>query len=674
MKRGDIQFTTAGTGVTHSEFNRGREWVHFLQIWAIPWKKGLPPRYARARFSDEGKRKGFVKLLSPLKGGVDATSAQEKAAEPTVPGTIAIHADFVMGAGIIEPGKKFEWVVGGQATEATKRKVYVHLPMTKGGRAKIRLDGREDDGVLSEGDGAFVDGVNAGDKLVVESVGDAEAEVVVLDTAWASSRRDRENIPMVPKTWVDPDEIVHHLQALHPRHAPSQVQGSAGSHLTAFSTLYASQRDIPKYRIPHDGAPADTVYEMLKDELDLDGRPNLNLASFVDTYLDDHAQRLMAENMPKNLADNDEYPAMLAISHRCVSILAHLWGVQKGEQAVGSPTVGSSEAVLLGGLAMKRRWQERRRAQGKDTLRPNILMGANAQVALLKFARYFDVEARVLPVSKESHYVLDPKRVRENVDENTIGVFVILGSTYTGHYEPVEEIGRVLDEMQKEKGIDVPIHVDAASGGFVAPFTHVGTAGRKWNFELPRVVSINTSGHKYGLVTPGLGWIVWRDQSFLSRDLVFQLDYLGGTEESYTLNFSRPGAHVVVQYYNLIHLGFSGYREVVENCLANARVLSQSLEATGWYTCVSGIHRRRDSDSGGDPSGNNEEDEDEDEDETSASYNPGLPVVSFRLSDAFRAKYPRVSQETISLLLRAREWIIPNYSLPPNENETEILR
>lgn len=233
---------------------------------------------------------------------------------------------------------------------------------------------------------------------------------------------------------------------------------------------------------------------MLKDELDLDGRPSLNLASFVDTYLDDHARRLMEENTPKNLADNDEYPAMLSISHRCVSILANLWGVQKGEQAVGSPTVGSSEAVLLGGLAMKRRWQENRRAEGRSTEKPNILMGSNAQVALLKFARYFDVEARVLSVSKESHYVLDPKKVEENVDENTIGVFVILGSTYTGHYEPVEEVANVLDQVQEEKGWNVPIHVDAASGGFVAPFTHAGTGGKKWNFELPRVVSINTSG------------------------------------------------------------------------------------------------------------------------------------------------------------------------------------
>lgn len=181
IRRGDIQFTTAGTGVTHAEYNYGREPVHFLQIWATPWKRGLAPRYGRGHFGDADKQQGFVALLSPLKGGVDATAAQEKAAEPTIPGTIAIHADFVMAAGIVAPGARFEWVVGAKATEAARRKVYVHLPMTKGGKAKIRLDGRED--VLVEGDGAFVDGVNAGDKLVVESVGDAEAEVVVLDTA-----------------------------------------------------------------------------------------------------------------------------------------------------------------------------------------------------------------------------------------------------------------------------------------------------------------------------------------------------------------------------------------------------------------------------------------------------------------------------------------------------------
>ena len=446
---------------------------------------------------------------------------------------------------------------------------------------------------------------------------------------------------------------------------------------------------------------------MLRDELDLDGRPNLNMASFVNTYIEENAQKLFVENLGKNMSDNDEYPAMISFSDRCVSILAHLWGVQKGEKAIGTATVGSSEAVHLGGLAMKRRWQEKRWAEGKDAYKPNIIMGANAQVALEKFARYFDVEARILPVSAKSNYCLDPALVKENLDENTIGVFTILGSTYTGHYEPVEEIHKILDEFEAQTGIDIPIHVDAASGGFVAPFTYAKTGGHKWNFELPRVKSINVSGHKYGLVTPGVGWIVWRDESFLPKHLIFELHYLGGTEYSYTLNFSRPGAQVIVQYYNLIHLGFQGYREVVENCLSNARLLSKALEATGWYTCVSDIHRpphKQASVTGGGSSDNDDSkniDQSQDNDdqkaekeeskthasssslskedtpkdyETSADYTPGLPVISFRFTDEFQKEYPHVKQETVSLLMRARQWIIPNYALPPNEDQTEILR
>lgn len=474
---------------------------------------------------------------------------------------------------------------------------------------------------------------------------------------------------------INPEDIVHHLQGVEtPDEQPSNT------HLTPYLTPYTSQREIPKYRIPPQGAPGDTVYAMIRDELDLDGRPNLNLASFVDTFLEENAQKLMLENVAKNLADNDEYPAMLSISERCVSILANLWGVQKGEKAVGSPTTGSSEAIHLGGLAMKRRWQEKRRALGKDTLNPNIIMGANAQVALEKFARYFEVEARILPVSAKSKFCLDADLVRENIDENTIGVFVILGSTYTGHFEPVEEISKILDEYEEKTGVGIPIHVDAASGGFVCPFTHAGAGGQKWNFELPRVKSINASGHKYGLVTPGVGWIVWRDESFLPKHLIFELHYLGGTEQSYTLNFSRPGAQVIVQYYNLIHLGFSGFRDVMENCLANARLLSRSLEATGWYHCVSDIHRpvstkssltaeaaTKVKDAVASTTGG-------DKKETSAAYHAGLPVVSFRFTDEFRREFPHIKQETVSVLLRARQWIIPNYALPPSENETEILR
>jgi glutamate decarboxylase len=206
--------------------------------------------------------------------------------------------------------------------------------------------------------------------------------------------------------------------------------------------------------------------------------------SFVGTYMEENADRLMFENIAKNLADSDEYPALMNIHSRCISIIAHLWGVQSGERAIGSATTGSSEAIHLGGLAMKRRWQEKRMAEGKDVLRPNIIMGANAQVALEKFARYFEVEARILPVSEKSHFRLDPELVRANIDENTIGVFVILGSTFTGHYEPVEEISQILDDYEAKTGIDIPIHVDAASGGFVAPFTHAQAGGSKWLVHL----------------------------------------------------------------------------------------------------------------------------------------------------------------------------------------------
>ncbi|KAF2994939.1 hypothetical protein E8E13_001844 [Curvularia kusanoi] len=464
---------------------------------------------------------------------------------------------------------------------------------------------------------------------------------------------------------IDPDELMETLKD-HPLHKAGARNRSV-NHITPYSSKYASSVELSKYKIPQDGAPADTVHQLLKDELDLDGRPSLNLASFVGTYMEREAEALMIENISKNMSDADEYPAMMDMHARCISIIAHLWGVQKGEKAIGSATTGSSEAIHLGGLAMKRRWQEKRMAAGKDTSKPNIIMGANAQVALEKFARYFEVEARILPVSEASSYRLDPELVKKNIDENTIGIFVILGSTYTGHYEPVEEIHDILDAYEKETGVDIPIHVDAASGGFIAPFTHA-KGGKKWNFELPRVKSINTSGHKFGLVYAGVGWIIWRDESYLPKHLVFELHYLGGTEESYTLNFSRPGAQIIAQYYNLIHLGFNGFRSIMENTLTNARLLSRALEHTGWFRCVSDIHRKKGDfkfEKGKKPY---------DEGENSAAYNAGLPVVAFTLTDDFKKDYPHVKQESVSNLLRAKQYIIPNYPLPPNEEKTEILR
>ncbi|QSS50884.1 glutamate decarboxylase [Histoplasma capsulatum var. duboisii H88] len=470
---------------------------------------------------------------------------------------------------------------------------------------------------------------------------------------------------------VDVNQLIEDLRKDPKRRKSERIwtENVSGS-MTPYSTRYASHEEIPKFKLPEKGAPAEAVRRMLRDDLDLDGIPNLNLASFVGTYMEREADELLFENVGKNLADADEYPALMEMHAHCVSMISNLWHAQPGEHAIGSATTGSSEAILLGGLAMKKRWQESRKAAGKDTSKPNIIMGANAQVALLKFARYFDVEARILDVSQKSEYRLDPDLVKKNLDENTIGVFVIMGSTYTGHYEPVEEVSSILDEFEAKTSIDVPIHVDGASGGFVAPFTYAQAGGPKWDFALPRVKSINTSGHKFGLVYAGLGWIVWRDRAYLPSDLIFELHYLGGTEETFTLNFSRPGMQVVGQYYNFIRLGFNGYREIMENCLANARLLSTALENTGWFLCISGIHRKKGSSKVEQTNGLLKYQEGE----TSADYNAGLPVVSFRFSDEVQQKYPDMKQESVSLLLRAKQYIIPNYPLPPVEDKTETLR
>jgi len=423
---------------------------------------------------------------------------------------------------------------------------------------------------------------------------------------------------------------------------------------------------IPKYHFASKGIDADAAYQIIHDELALDGSPVLNLASFVHTWMPEQADKLMMENMSKNLIDTDEYPATQHIHTRCVSILADLWHAPSAKQAIGTATTGSSEAIQLGGLAMKRIWQEKRKAAGKSIHEPgpNIVMGANAQVALEKFARYFEVECRLVPISVESKYRLDPKKAMEFVDENTIGVYVILGSTYTGHYEPVKEMSDLLDKYEAETGNYVPIHVDGASGAFVAPFTNPQL---EWDFKLPRVVSINTSGHKFGLAYVGVGWVVWRDKAHLPKDLIFELHYLGSVEYSFSLNFSRPAAPIIAQYFNLIHLGFEGYRNIALDDLRNARLLSRALEKSGYYTVLSDIHRKK---AGVEAS---IKDAVGMEDDVSL-YEPGLPVVSFRFSDNFKKQYPEIQQKWIQTLLRSKGWIVPNYELAPALEQIEILR
>ncbi|KAG7811830.1 hypothetical protein KL921_002096 [Ogataea angusta] len=432
-----------------------------------------------------------------------------------------------------------------------------------------------------------------------------------------------------------------------------------------------------KYRIQENGMEPRQAYEILHDELTLDGTTTLNLASFVNTHMETEAEQLIIENLTKNLADNDEYPMLLEMQQRCISILANMWNapVDLKNGALGTACTGSSEAIMLGGLAMKKNWQAKRKAAGKDYHHPNILMASCCQVALEKFARYFDVEARIIPVSN-TDFLLDYELVRRNLDENTIGVFVILGSTYTGGFESVEQVNDILQEYEDETSHFIPIHVDAASAGFLASFVYPDLV---WDFRIPRVVSINTSGHKFGLATAGLGWVVFRSRDWLPEELKFQLQYLGGLEESFTINFSRPGYQVIHQYFNFLHLGQKGYYEIFDNCLTNARILSRFLEETGIFVCISNLHLPNGHTARGAPQ----------EAPSPVShhaylsdhkyYNPALPVVSFQLSEEFTKEYPEIPQSLVSSLLRNRKWIIPNYGLPktskPDEDKNnEILR
>ncbi|TNY23902.1 glutamate decarboxylase [Rhodotorula diobovata] len=428
---------------------------------------------------------------------------------------------------------------------------------------------------------------------------------------------------------------------------------------------------IPKYAIPSHGVPAAEAYELVNNELSLDGNPLLNLASFVHTSMDSYADKLMMENKAKNLIDQDEYPATQLLHTRLISMLAKLWHADDvKENATGTATTGSSEAIQLAGLAMKKAWQARRKAQGKSIHEPgpNIIMGANAQVALEKAARYFDIEARYVPVDASTRYCMDPKRAIEFVDENTIGVFVILGSTYTGAYESVQEMSDLLDEYERKTGISVPIHVDGASGAMFAPFA---TPSLIWDFRIPRVVSINTSLHKWGKAYVGVGAVLWRSKEHLPKELVFELTYLGSVEYSFSLNFSRPAAPVIAAYWNLLHLGHDGYRRISLHDAKNARLFARAVERSKYYKVVSEIHHLK---SDQDQSLVDKAKQATGLSDDIDSYIPGLPVVAFMFSDEFRNEYPRIKQRNVQLQMRQKSWIIPNYSLPANAEGEEVLR
>src|ERR1700754_4296495 len=326
--------------------------------------------------------------------------------------------------------------------------------------------------------------------------------------------------------------------------------------------------DAPDHRLPATGMSASDAMRLLGEELLLDGMPQRNLATFVTTWMEPEAQRVIAENLHRNYIDHAEYPQTALIEQRCIRMLARLYHAP-GE-TTGTRTQGSSEAIMLGALSLKWKWRERRAAAGRSTDRPNLVFGGDVHVVWEKFCRYFDVEPRIIPLQPDK-YTIGPEDVEPHVDEHTIGVAAVLGTTFTGHADDIAGINDLLVRIRDERGLDVPLHVDGASGGFVWPFLYPDT---KWDFRLEQVRSINVSGHKYGLVYPGIGWLIFRERSDLAEDLVFYENYLGKRDATFTLNFSTGSSMVLAQYFNLIHFGYQGYATVMQIMQENAELLA----------------------------------------------------------------------------------------------------
>lgn len=397
----------------------------------------------------------------------------------------------------------------------------------------------------------------------------------------------------------------------------------------------AFAEEIPKYSIPDAGLSAPVAYQLVRDEMNLDGNPAMNLASFVTTWMEPEADRLVLDTVNKNLIDQDEYPQTDEIHQRVVSMIGNLLNAPPACQPMGVATVGSSEAIMLGLLAHKWQWRKRRLAADQSAERPNVVFGADVHTCWEKFALYFDAEARVVPMEPDCH-ILTADKVAEAIDENTLAVGCVLGTTFTGQIDEIQAVNELLVETKQTKGWDIPIHVDGASGGFVVPFVQPELP---WDFRLEQVRSVNLSNHKFGMVYPGIGTVVFRDRSDVPEELIYKITYLGGEMFNYSLNFSRSSTPVYLQYYNFLRLGKTGYRRLMTNIMENARYLEKQLLDTGRFELLN-----------------------------EAEY---LPVVVVKLKDASE---PHQTLYHLSDVLRQRGWIVPAYPLPPNAQDTHVLR
>ncbi|MEG1004508.1 MAG: glutamate decarboxylase [Clostridium sp.] len=395
--------------------------------------------------------------------------------------------------------------------------------------------------------------------------------------------------------------------------------------------------DLPKYTMAKNPVQPRVAYRLVKDELMDEGNARLNLATFCQTYMEDEATKLMAETLEKNAIDKSEYPQTTELENRCVNMIADLWHAPTDMKYMGTSTVGSSEACMLGGMAMKFRWRNRAKALGMDVTskKPNLVVSSGFQVCWEKFCVYWDIEMRLVPLDEE-HMSLNIDKVLDYVDDYTIGVVGILGITYTGKYDDIKKLNDVIEGYNKTAKLSVPIHVDAASGGLFAPFVEPDLV---WDFKLKNVVSISTSGHKYGLVYPGIGWVMWKDEQYLPKELIFEVSYLGGTMPTMAINFSRSASQIIGQYYNFLRYGFEGYRQIHQRTKDVALYLAKEIKDMGLFEI----------------------------------YNDGanLPIVCYKLKNDANVQWTLYD---LADRLAMNGWQVPAYPLPENLQDTIIQR
>lgn len=417
-------------------------------------------------------------------------------------------------------------------------------------------------------------------------------------------------------------------------HDKQSVRDALLDEVYASSDLSVS---LPKYKFPNREEAARNAYSVVHDELMLDGNARQNLATFCQTWVEPEVHQLMSECLDKNMMDKDEYPQTAEIEARCVHMLADLWNSPEAANTLGCSTVGSSEAAMLSGMALKWRWRKKRTAAGKSTNHPNLVCGP-VQICWHKFARYWDVELREIPMEGD-RLIMTPEKAIERCDENTIGVVPTLGVTFTCQYEPIHAVAEALDRTEQESGLDIPIHVDGASGGFLAPFC---AADMVWDFRIPRVKSINSSGHKFGLSPLGVGWVIWREKQDLPKELVFHVNYLGGDMVDFALNFSRPAGAIVAQYYNFLRLGKEGYRKIHTACYHSAQYIAREIKKLGPFDVIYDGQMKR-----------------------------GIPAVCWKIKEGVD---PGFNLYDFADRLRNRGWQVPAYAMPNNRKDLVVQR